>query len=76
MCGNRINVYSTSDSLAHLGSLNYHRDTVECLAFAHVKVSDENDQDDSSDEDDDPQDTQLILAAGGRDGKVSLWKYH
>ncbi|TKY86737.1 hypothetical protein EX895_004377 [Sporisorium graminicola] len=71
-----INVYSTSDSLSHLGSLNYHRDTVECLAFAHVKGSDHVDQDDTSDEEDVPQDAPLILAAGGRDGKVSLWKYH
>ncbi|CDR88641.1 uncharacterized protein SPSC_05245 [Sporisorium scitamineum] len=72
-----INVYSTSHSPAHLGTLNYHRDTVECLTFAHVKVSEKDVQDDSSDEDDDDtQDAQLVLAAGGRDGKISLWKYH
>ncbi|CBQ71796.1 conserved hypothetical protein [Sporisorium reilianum SRZ2] len=72
-----INVYATSDSLAHLGSLSYHRDTVECLAFAHVKISNQHGQDDSSDDEDDSQNThQLVLAAGGRDGKVSLWKYH
>lgn len=71
----RITVYSASN-MTRLGSLDYHRNTVECLAFATVALSAEAEEDD--DDDHAPQETtqQLILAAGGRDGKVSLWKYH
>lgn len=82
-----ITVYSASD-LSRLGSLEYHRDTVECLVFARVKLSgtDAGMASDDSDDDDDDDDSQpqgssastqqLVLAAGGKDGKVSLWKYH
>ncbi|GAC96396.1 hypothetical protein PHSY_003976 [Pseudozyma hubeiensis SY62] len=69
-----ITVYSASN-MTRLGSLDYHRNTVECLTFATVAIPAE----DEEEEDDDAlQDSaqQLVLAAGGRDGKVSLWKYH
>ena len=73
-----IDVYSATDPLTQWGSLGYHRDTVECLTFAHVATRDDDDDDDhhqGSDEDE-MGDKQVVLAAGGRDGKVSLWKYH
>lgn len=62
--------------------LSYHRDTVECLAFAHVRPpredddTDDDDHDDADDAQTDATPRELILAAGGRDGKISLWKYH
>ncbi|EST07555.1 WD40 repeat [Kalmanozyma brasiliensis GHG001] len=73
-----LKVYSTS-TLTELGSLSYHRDTVECLAFALANRGDQAEQDDSDDDADSGNGstgTQLVLAAGGKDGKVSLWKYH
>lgn len=78
-CTNSIKVYS-AENMQELGQLNYHRDTVECLAFAYAKLGDgESDDDEDEDEDDaegDVTGVQLVLAAGGRDGKASLWKYH
>ncbi|SNX83315.1 uncharacterized protein MEPE_02022 [Melanopsichium pennsylvanicum] len=65
-------------SMQELGQLNYHRDTVECLIFASVKTGElEEDEDSDEDEEVEGKDakTQLILAAGCRDGKISLWKY-
>lgn len=80
--------------IEQLPSLHYHRDTVECLAFAYVTISEDDDDEDQAEdqdqEDEDEEDeekderesgqvtaknTELILAAGGRDGKISLWKY-
>ena len=65
--------------LKELGILSYHTDTVECLEFA--TVTNQEDDDDSSSDGHSTQHTpsarqpELVLAAGGRDGKVSLWKY-
>ncbi|SPO24763.1 uncharacterized protein UTRI_01736_B [Ustilago trichophora] len=71
-----IRIYSTGD-MTELGQLSYHRDTVECLAFAYAKTGDQEDETSSDeDKDDDAKPAELILAAGGRDGKISLWKYH
>ncbi len=67
--------------LTELGVLNYHSDTVECLEFAPVPDSDDPDEDEDSSDGHSSQHTssarhnQLVLAAGGRDGKISLWKY-
>lgn len=57
---------------------------MEALAFANARTGDESAEEESNDEDQEGQDdasdraraTELILAAGGRDGKISLWKYH
>lgn len=68
-----VKVYSV-EGMQELGELKYHRDTVECLAFAHARVGDGDDDSDEEDEADGAM--ELVLAAGGRDGKVSLWKYH
>ncbi|SPO23058.1 uncharacterized protein UTRI_01736 [Ustilago trichophora] len=71
-----IHIYSTS-GMTELGQLSYHRDTVECLAFAHAITLGQEDasSSDEDQDDDDAKPTELILAAGGRDGKISLWKY-
>jgi hypothetical protein len=74
--------------LTELGNLSYHSDTVECLEFASMPNQDDDTDDDDDDDDDDDssdrhssqhtqpaRDNQLVLAAGGRDGKISLWKY-
>lgn len=71
--------------LTELGNLSYHSDTVECLEFASMpKPDDDTDDDDDDDDSSDrhsfqhtqpARDNQLVLAAGGRDGKISLWKY-
>ncbi|KAJ1029748.1 hypothetical protein NDA13_002991 [Ustilago tritici] len=85
-----IRVYSVENmQIEQLRSLQYHRDTVECLAFAYVTMSEDDDDEDEDEEveEDEEKDeresgqvtakkTELILAAGGRDGKISLWKYH
>lgn len=65
--------------MTELGHLSYHRDTVECLSFAMIKsgAQDEDSTDDDSDtEEGGASQPHLVLAAGGRDGKISLWKYH
>lgn len=78
----RVKVYSAEkqDGMRELGELSYHRDTVECLAFAWVKnKSPDSDSDSESDEEQSEgqsEGAELILAAGGKDGKISLWKYH
>ncbi|GAC76538.1 protein required for fusion of vesicles in vesicular transport [Moesziomyces antarcticus T-34] len=79
-----IRAYSMAD-LTELGNLSYHSDTVECLEFASMpnpddETDDDDDDDDSSDRHSSQhtppaRDNQLVLAAGGRDGKISLWKY-
>jgi hypothetical protein len=75
--------------LTELGNLSYHSDTVECLEFASMPNPDDDTDDDTDDDDDDDDSSdghssqhtpsarhdQLVLAAGGRDGKISLWKY-
>ncbi|SPC66826.1 uncharacterized protein UHOD_02347 [Ustilago sp. UG-2017b] len=83
-----IRVYSVENKqIEQLFSLQYHSDTVECLAFAYVTTSQDDEDEDEEDEEDEEKDerksgqvtaknTELILAAGGRDGKISLWKYH
>ncbi|SPO38538.1 uncharacterized protein PSFLO_04016 [Pseudozyma flocculosa] len=82
----RIRLHSSA-TLQELGSLDYHRDTVETLAFFEHRG-----QQPGVDSDDDVEDdlghhsgedtqrrpleisqTQSALAAGGRDGKISLW---
>lgn len=71
--------------LTELGNLSYHSDTVECLEFASMPNPDDDTDDDDDDDDSSDRhssqhtqparDNQLVLAAGGRDGKISLWKY-
>ncbi|SPO44000.1 uncharacterized protein PSANT_01685 [Moesziomyces antarcticus] len=77
-----IRAYSMAD-LTELGNLSYHSETVECLEFASVPNPDDDDDDDEDDSSDghssqhtpSARHNQLVLAAGGRDGKISLWKY-
>lgn len=86
MSRSRIRVFNTEiGEMQELGSLDYHRDTVECLTFAYAKTRGIDDDDDEEEEEGEdavetghlaPPGTELILAAGGRDGKISLWKYH
>lgn len=73
-----VKVYKT-EGMQELGELRYHRDTVECLAFAYARTGDDDDGEEDDEEEEEQKGekaSELILAAGGRDGKISLWKYH
>lgn len=55
----RIRLYSTK-SFKHLGTLEYHKDNCQAIAFARRAEN--------------SGDKECWLAAGGKDGRISLWK--
>ncbi|PWZ00685.1 WD40 repeat-like protein [Testicularia cyperi] len=80
-----IRVYACED-LREIGRLEYHRNTVDALQFCPpVSLeghSTDSDSDDSSNGHTGPPNrtrqtpSRLTLAAGGRDGKISLWNFY
>ena len=81
----RIRLYAVEE-LRELGKLSYHRDSVQALAFARQSGSgaaaDSSKDVDSSDSEEDEDalgplahhsTRSISLAAGGKEGRVSLW---
>jgi WD40 repeat protein len=69
--------------LTQLGSLRYHKDTVQALSFVqtrHLKDlnRDNYDSDDASDsdksEDGESKKNENLLVSGGKEGRICLWK--
>jgi hypothetical protein len=70
----RVRLYSTK-SIKPLGTLAYHKEACQAVAFAHnlvqapVELHGEGDDED----DDGTEDMARWLASGGKDGRIALW---
>jgi hypothetical protein len=70
----RVRLYSTK-SIKPLGTLAYHKEACQAVAFAHnlvpapVELHGERDDDD----DNGTEERARWLASGGKDGRITLW---
>ncbi|KAI5892652.1 WD40 repeat-like protein [Schizophyllum commune H4-8] len=67
-----IRLYSTK-TLKPLGTLRYHKTSVQALAFAHSSTAEDIADDSDSDDNGDATERERWLVAGGKDNRLTIW---